>query len=58
MTVAFVPGERVEVPEILFKELVRLPAGRTAVIVVDMQNDFVKPGQMDAQFLQCLPFSA
>ena len=44
MTVAFVPGERVEVPEILFKELVRLPAGRTAVIVVDMQNDFVKLG--------------
>jgi len=44
MAIAFVPGEQVAVPEIPFKEGLRLPADRTAVIVVDMQNDFVKPG--------------
>ena len=44
MAIAFVPGEQVAVPEIPFKEGLRLPAERTAVIVVDMQNDFVKPG--------------
>ncbi|MCC9078009.1 cysteine hydrolase [Litorilinea aerophila] len=44
MTAQFVPGKTVEVPEIQFKEEVVLPAARTAVIVVDMQNDFVKPG--------------
>ena len=43
MAIAFVPGERVDVPEIPFKDVVLLPAQRTAVIVVDMQNDFVKP---------------
>lgn len=46
MTVAFIPGTHVEVPEIPFKDEIRLPAKRTAVIVVDMQNDFVKPGGM------------
>jgi len=44
MTLTFIPGEQVNVPEIPFKESLRLPADRTAVIVVDMQNDFVKPG--------------
>ncbi len=34
----------VEVPEIPVEHAVRLPADRTAVIIVDMQNDFVKPG--------------
>ena len=34
----------VRVPEIPVAERVRLPAKETAVIVVDMQNDFVKPG--------------
>ena len=33
----------VEVPEIPVVESVELPARETAVIVVDMQNDFVKP---------------
>lgn len=42
--VPFVPGRTVEVPEISFKDHVRLRADRTAVIVMDMQNDFVKPG--------------
>ncbi|BAA81363.2 putative hydrolase [Aeropyrum pernix K1] len=33
----------VEVPEIPVVERVELPADETAVVVVDMQNDFVKP---------------
>jgi nicotinamidase-related amidase len=44
MANAFIPGEQVAVPELPFKPTVQLPAARTAVIVVDMQNDFVKPG--------------
>jgi nicotinamidase-related amidase len=32
------------VPEIPYQDQVRLPAGQSALIVVDMQNDFVKPG--------------
>jgi len=43
MSFKFVPPETVEVPEIPYREQVRLPVDRTAVIVVDMQNDFVKP---------------
>lgn len=34
----------VEVPRIERKDRVVLPAKETAVVVVDMQNDFVKPG--------------
>lgn len=37
-------GRTVEVPEYEVVESVELPAKKTAVIVVDMQNDFVKPG--------------
>lgn len=44
MSVPFIPGETVTVPEIKFADQVRLPASKTAVIVVDMQNDFVKEG--------------
>ena len=44
MKVPFIPGQQVEVPEINFKAEIVLPAGRTALIVVDMQNDFVKEG--------------
>lgn len=44
MGLTFTPGERVEVPAIPVKAQVILPAAQTAVIVVDMQNDFVKPG--------------
>ena len=39
----FVSGETVEVPEIPFKEEVHLDANRTALVIVDMQNDFVNP---------------
>jgi nicotinamidase-related amidase len=44
MTLSFIPGKTVEVPEIAFQPEVTLPAAASAVIVVDMQNDFVKPG--------------
>ncbi len=44
MTFSFVPGKKVEVPEIPYKEEIVLPASRTALIIVDMQNDFIKPG--------------
>lgn len=43
MSLQFVAGERVEIPEIPFKATVELPAHESAVVVVDMQNDFVKP---------------
>ena len=43
MPFQFVPGDQVEVPEIKFKTEVRVPAQKTALIVVDMQNDFVEP---------------
>jgi nicotinamidase-related amidase len=36
-------GKSIEVPDIPIKEHIALPAKNTAVIVVDMQNDFVKP---------------
>ncbi len=42
MTIDFIPPNTVEVPEIPYDSKVELPAQRTAVIVVDMQNDFVK----------------
>ncbi len=43
MTIDFTPSGSVEIPEIPYQERVELPADRTAVLVVDMQNDFVKP---------------
>ncbi len=43
MTIQFIPGKVVEVPEITYQPEVRLSAQSTALIVVDMQNDFVKP---------------
>lgn len=44
MSLQFVAGEQVEIPEIPFKPSLELPRHESAVIVVDMQNDFVKPG--------------
>lgn len=44
MTNQFKAGDQVTLPEIAFKEMLNLPAQRSAVIVVDMQNDFVTPG--------------
>lgn len=42
MALRFIPGGTVQVPEIPFADEIRLPATRTAVVVVDMQNDFVR----------------
>lgn len=42
MSFNFVPQKTVEVPEIEYQDLVRLSATDTALVVVDMQNDFVK----------------
>ncbi|BEP18279.1 isochorismatase family protein [Pyrofollis japonicus] len=39
-----IKGLRVNVPEIPVEESVVLDADKTALIIVDMQNDFVKPG--------------
>lgn len=44
MSINFVPEATVDVPEIEFKNSLELPADETALIVVDMQNDFVKEG--------------
>lgn len=44
MSFKFIPDSNVEVPQIPFKDRVELHAEKTALIVVDMQNDFVKPG--------------
>jgi nicotinamidase-related amidase len=44
MSFQFVPGGTVGVPHIRFEDEVHLSAEDTAVVVVDMQNDFVKPG--------------
>jgi nicotinamidase-related amidase len=44
MSFKFIPDSNVEVPEIPFKDRLELHAEKTALIVVDMQNDFVKPG--------------
>jgi nicotinamidase-related amidase len=42
MSSKFVPQRIVEVPELIFEKKVTLDPVKTAVIVVDMQNDFVR----------------
>ena len=44
MAFNYLPAGSVEVPEIPLSPQVLLPARETAIVVVDMQNDFVKPG--------------
>jgi nicotinamidase-related amidase len=44
MALAFTAGETVTLPEIPFRPTVELPAAKTAIVVVDMQNDFVDRG--------------
>jgi nicotinamidase-related amidase len=39
----YIPSKTVEVPEIPFEDQVELPVDDSAVLVIDMQNDFVKP---------------
>ncbi len=43
MSFSFVPGKKVEVPEISYKTNIVLSASQTVLVIVDMQNDFVKP---------------
>lgn len=43
MSFPFIPKKTVDVPEIPFEHQIELPSQETAVIIVDMQNDFVKP---------------
>lgn len=43
MTIPSIPGKEVTVPDIPIAEKVDLSPDKTAVIIVDMQNDFVKP---------------
>jgi nicotinamidase-related amidase len=42
MTLHFIPPETVAVPEISYKSNVRVAPAETALIIVDMQNDFVR----------------
>ena len=44
MIFPYVPGKNVEVPEINYKNKIELSPDETALLVVDMQNDFVKEG--------------
>lgn len=44
MTLAFTEGEMVALPAIAIQQELSLPAAKTALIVVDMQNDFVSEG--------------
>lgn len=43
MAFKYIPSKQVEVPDIPYKEEITLNPARTAMIIVDMQNDFVKP---------------
>lgn len=43
MVFPFIPGKIVAVPEITYKEKITLSARESALVIVDMQNDFVKP---------------
>ncbi|MBN2008557.1 cysteine hydrolase [candidate division KSB1 bacterium] len=44
MNFNFIPGKNVDVPDISYRENVSIPASKTALVIVDMQNDFIKPG--------------
>jgi nicotinamidase-related amidase len=44
MSFRFIPNSTVKVPDIPYGGVVELPAADTALVVVDMQNDFVKEG--------------
>jgi len=43
VTFNYVPGDTVQVPEIPYKDKVTLLAAETALVVEDIQNDFVDP---------------
>lgn len=43
MGIQFVPEGKVEIPQIQYSDNMELEAGNTALLIIDMQNDFVKP---------------
>ena len=44
MSFNFIPANTVEVPELQFHDKIELSENNSALIIVDMQNDFVKEG--------------
>lgn len=44
MSFNFIPAKNVEVPELQFADKVELSADKSALVIIDMQNDFVKEG--------------
>lgn len=44
MSFNFIPGKTIELPDINYKSKIELEPNRSALIIVDMQNDFVKEG--------------
>lgn len=44
MAFTFLPGKTVQVPDLPYKDHVNLVSAKTALVIVDMQNDFVKQG--------------
>lgn len=42
MSFKFTPGNKVEVPELNYKGSIDLSASESALVIVDMQNDFIK----------------
>lgn len=44
MSFNYMPEKKVEVPELPFEDRINLEAKKSALIIVDMQNDFVKQG--------------
>jgi len=44
MSFNYIPDKNVEVPELQFKEIITLPKEKTALVIVDMQKDFVNEG--------------
>lgn len=44
MNFNFIPGKKVEVPELKYEEKTILPGNKSALLIVDMQNDFIKEG--------------
>ena len=47
MNVNFIPPATVDVPPLKFESKITLPNKDTALLIVDMQNDFVKEGIYD-----------
>lgn len=44
MTLQYLEGEQIALPAMPVQEAITLPAAKTAIVVVDMQNDFVTAG--------------